>query len=91
MLLAGHAGEPHLFGWYVGLGIGFAVVTIVVVLVATIMSLASRISKQAQQATEALDVGRANTLPIWDLQKTNNSAKAILLAAQTARKALEGR
>lgn len=79
-----------MFGWYLGLVIGFAVVAVVVVVVATILTLAARIARQADLATEALDVGRVNTLPLWDVQKTNNAVRAIIQAARTARGALGG-
>lgn len=91
MLLAEHVGgEGHLFGWYLGLFIGFAVVAIVVVVVASILTLAARIAKQAEMATEALDQARINTLPLWDVQKTNDAAVGILAAARAARGALGG-
>lgn len=91
MTFAEHVGgDGHLFGWVLGLIIGFSVVVIVVVVVATILTLAARIAKQANLATEALDVGRVNTLPLWDVQKTNNAVKAIIQAARTARGALGG-
>ncbi len=91
LLLAEHApGEPHLFGWYLGLGIGFVVVAIVVVLVASILALATRINGQAQEAIQGLDEARVNSLPLWDVQKVNNSARSVLEAARTARGALGG-
>lgn len=91
MILAEHVGgDGHMFGWYLGLVIGFAVVAVVVVVVATILTLAARIARQADLATEALDVGRVNTLPLWDVQKTNNAVRAIIQAARTARGALGG-
>ncbi|MGI8407372.1 MAG: hypothetical protein ACR2L3_02550 [Actinomycetota bacterium] len=91
MTLAEHVGgEGHLFGWILGLIIGFTVVAVVVVVVATILTLAARIAKQANMATEALDAGRVNTLPLWDVQKTNDAVRAIIKAARTARGALGG-
>ncbi|MFN2388211.1 MAG: hypothetical protein ABR575_01190 [Actinomycetota bacterium] len=91
MILAEHqGGDPHLYGWVLGLVIAFSVIVIVVIVVATILTLAARISKQAVMATEALDAGRANTLALWDLQKINDSARAILQAARSARNALGG-
>lgn len=91
MILASHApGEPHLFGWYLGLVIGFVVVLVVVAVVAPILVLAQRIAKQAQHATEALDHSRQTTLPLWDVQKTNANLRRILAAARAARSALGG-
>lgn len=89
VLLAEHNGEPHLFGWWVGLGIGFAIVWVVVIVVAAILSRASRIAKQAQAILVALDEGRVTTLPLWDIDSVNTSAKAILERATQAREMLE--
>lgn len=77
-------------GWYVGLAIGALVVVIVVVVVSTILFFAARISKQAQMATEAFDLARVNTDPLWDVMKINDAGKAILKATRTARGALGG-
>lgn len=88
-LLAEHNGEPHLFGWWLGLGIGFAVVWVVVIVVSAILSRASRIAKQAQEILVALDRGRVTTLPLWDVDAINTSAKAILDRATEAREVLE--
>ncbi|MDQ4044555.1 MAG: hypothetical protein M3173_03785 [Chloroflexota bacterium] len=83
-------GEPHMFGWYLGLAIGFAIVWVVVIVVAAILSRASRIAKQAQEAITALDYGRVTTLPLWDVDQVNSSANAILDRLTEAREALEG-
>lgn len=89
-VIAEHApGEPHLFGWWLGLGIGFALVWVVVILVSAILSRASRIAKQAQEILVGLDRGRVQTLPLWDIDAVNASAKAILERATEAREALE--
>jgi len=91
VVLANHAaGEPHLFGWYLGIGIAFAVIVVLVVVVASILTLARRIGIQAQQAIQALDVGRVNTLALWDVDKANESAKRIAGALRSARGALGG-
>lgn len=82
--------EANLFGWYVGFIIAFAIIVVVVVLVASILQLASRINRQAVDGTEALVQAQLTTAPIWDLDKANNSLKAILKSAQGARKALGG-
>lgn len=73
-------------GWWIGLG----VVALVVLLVVAILLLAHSIGVQARTIEEDLDVARRNTLGLWDVQKTNLAAKAILEAAKTARSALGG-
>lgn len=77
-------------GWYVGLGIGFAIVAVVVVLVAMILTHASRIGSQARTGIERMDVARETTLPIWEIQKINSSTTAIWRAAESARRQLGG-
>jgi len=77
-------------GWYVGLGIGFAIVAVVVVLVAMILTFASRIGSQARTGIERMDVARETTLPIWEIQKINSSATAIWRGAESARRLLGG-
>lgn len=76
-------------GWLIGFGVAFAIIVVVVVIVASILALANKIGKQARAAIDALDQGRANTLPLWDLHHTNEAAKGILEDAQKARKHLE--
>lgn len=89
-LLAEHApGEPHLFGWWLGLGLGFALVWVVVIVVSAILSRASRIARQAQTILTGLDQGRITTLPLWDIDAVNTSAKAILERVTEAREMLE--
>lgn len=82
--------QGSTFGWYVGLSIAFTVIVVVVVVVATILQLANKIGRQAAAAIDALDVGRQNTLPLWDVQQTNDGVQGILMAARTAREVLEG-
>lgn len=77
-------------GWYVGLGIGFAIVAVVVVLVALILTSASKIGAQARTGIEAMDEARSATLPVWEIQKINSSTTAIWRAAESARKLLGG-
>lgn len=88
LVIADH-GEAHLWGWWLGLGLGFALVWVVVILVSAILSRASRIAKQAQDILIGLDRGRVQTLPLWDIDAVNTSAKAILDRATEAREALE--
>lgn len=87
-MLATHTVGDPLFWWYLGLGIGFAVVSIVVVVVATILSLASRIGEQAAEGIEGLDDAREETLSLWKLRDTNTSARKILEASRAARREL---
>lgn len=90
LVLAQTVGEEgSLFGWYLGLVIAFAVIVVVVVVVASILTLAARISGQAQEGIRALDAGRANTLPLWEVERIQNSARHILASAQAARGKLE--
>lgn len=82
-------GEPHMTQWYVGLALFFIVVVVVVIIAATILILASRIARQAQEGTRALHAARMSTLPAWELQTTNHTAKAVLDKARSARQELE--
>lgn len=79
-----------LFGWYVGLGVGFAVIVVVVALVASILTLAARISDQAPLATAGLEAVAENTSLIPAVDTVNQSGMAILRACQAARAALGG-
>ncbi len=91
MVLAEQVGRSTEYtGWYVGLTIGFVIVSVVVVLVATILTLAARIGSQARTGMEAMDEARAATLPVWEIQQINASATAIWRAAESARRLLGG-
>ncbi len=90
ILLAEHEfGEPHMMQWYVGLALFFIVVVVVVIIAATILILAQRIARQAQEGTRALHAARMATLPTWELQTTNQTARTILDNARRARQELE--
>jgi hypothetical protein len=79
-------------GWYVGLGVGFTIVTVVVILVGMILSQASRIGHQALDGIELMDDARDASLPVWDLQLINVSAQSIWRSAEKARNLItEGR
>ncbi|MGH3991538.1 MAG: hypothetical protein ACRDSN_03635 [Pseudonocardiaceae bacterium] len=84
MLLTGSANSD----WYLGLTLGFVIVTVVVVVVAVILSYASRISDQTHLANEGLEEVRTGTAPLWEVRKTNDAGVAILGAARTAREAV---
>ena len=61
LFLAGSANSD----WYLGLTLGFIIVTVVVIVVAVILSYASRIVDQTQVANEGLEDVRAGTAPLW--------------------------
>ena len=84
MLLAGSVNSD----WYLGLTIGFVLVTVVVIVVAVILSYASRIAEQAWVANEGLEDVRERTKPLAAVRQTNASGLAILAAAKTAREAV---
>jgi len=85
MLLA-----ESLFGWYLGLGIAFAIIVVVVAVVASILTLAQRIAQQAPLASAGLDAVAENTSLIPAIPTVNQSGLAILRACQAARAALGG-
>lgn len=70
------AADAVLTGWYIGYVIGLVVILAVVVLVGAILGLARRIGTQAEKITAALDEGRINTLPLWQVAKVNDSLRA---------------
>jgi hypothetical protein len=77
-------------GWYVGIGIGFVIVSVVVVLAASILTLAARIGSQARTGIERMEEARAATVSVWTIQEINVSATAIWRAAESARRLLGG-
>jgi len=79
-----------LFGWYVGLSIGFALIVVVVAVVASILTLAARIAEQAPVAAAGLDGVAENTSLIPAVATVNASGIAILKGCQAARAALGG-
>ena len=82
--------EVSLFGWWLGLGIAFALIVVVVVVVSAILTLARRIGLQARTILADLDAARINTLGLGEVEQTNRAAKGILDAARAARGALGG-
>lgn len=84
MLLAGSANSD----WYLGLTLGFIIVTVVVIVVAVILSYAARISDQTRLANEGLEEVRTGTAPLWEVRNTNAAGIAILGAARAAREAV---
>lgn len=78
-------------GWYVGLGLGIAVVLIAAGIVVTILALATRIAKQAQAAEQAVEVVRRQTTELAGVDRINDSGVRILHAARALRKVAVGR
>ena len=76
-------------GWWIGIGIGFAVVVVVVILVAMILTYAARIRDQAEDGIGRMDMVRANTDPVWQIQEINVSSTGIWRSAEKARGLLE--
>lgn len=83
-------GEAVLTGWYIGFVIALVVITVVVILAGMILGLARRIGVQAEQITAALDDGRVNTLPLWEVDKVNEELNLIIRDAEAARAVLGG-
>lgn len=84
MLLAGSVNSD----WYLGLTLGFVIVTVVVLVVAVILSYAGRIAEQAWAANEGLDDIRGRTEPLAGVRNTNATGLALLAAAKSAREAV---
>ena len=89
MLIAATNAEGYT-GWYIGLTIGFIIVTVVVILVGMILMQASRIGHQALDGIDLMDEAREASLPVWDLQLINVSATSIWKTAERTRKTLTG-
>ena len=78
-------------GWWLGIGIGLVIVTLVVILVMTIITLAHKIAGQATTGSRAMLDAYSNTMPVWTLRDINRSTSGIWRAAESARKVLEGK
>lgn len=91
MINAAHIpGEPHLFGWYLGFAITFAIIVVIVVEVQAILMLARKIGTQAQSAIQGLEEIFVSTAPLHDLQTTVNHARAIVEGLLATRRGLGG-
>lgn len=84
------AAEAVLTGWYVGFVIATLVIIVVVILAGMILALARRIGVQAEAITEALDRGRINSLPLWEVDKVNEELRLIVRDCEQARAVLGG-
>jgi uncharacterized SAM-binding protein YcdF (DUF218 family) len=75
-------------GWVLGWIIGGAVVVIVVVLLLLMIQGAARAAAKAEAVLAALDDAKVNTLPLWEVDATNQVATRIVAAATAAREHL---
>jgi hypothetical protein len=57
--------------WYVGWGIGVAVVLVAALLLLAIIGLGRQITRQTADITAALDGTRENTTPLFEVTRTN--------------------
>jgi hypothetical protein len=57
--------------WYVGWVLGVVVILIAALLLIAIILLGRRVVHQADEITAAIDGGRENTAPLFDLTRTN--------------------
>lgn len=90
LVLAQQTAEPDLFGWNLGLAIGFVVILVVVALVAPILALAGRIGRQAPMINEALKRAQNDTAPLADLRTTIDHAQTIIAGLERGRTRLGG-
>ncbi len=68
--------------WRLWMGVAAAVVLLAASLLVVIWLTARRILADAVRALNAVEMIRANTLPIWALQDTNEVAEDILASVQ---------
>ena len=90
LVLAQQTAEPGLFGWNLGLAIGFVVILVVVALVAPILALAGRIGRQAPMINEALKRAQSDTAPLAELRTTIDHAQTIIAGLERGRTRLGG-
>ncbi len=85
VLQAALTGEPQSHtGWWVGLVLGFVIVSVVVVLVALILMYAARIVDQAVDGIGRMGDARDTTFPVWQIQDLNENATGIWQASEVA-------
>lgn len=75
-------------GWVLGWIIGAGVVVIVVVLLLLMIRGAAKAAATAEAILGALDEAKVNTLPLWEVDTTNQVADRIVGAATSAREHL---
>ena len=77
--------------WQIGLVLGIIVVLVAAAIVITIVVLARRIAKQASTAVGAVEVLRAQTEELPNIDRINDSGVRILHSARALRKAAVGK
>jgi hypothetical protein len=71
--------------WIVGWAIGALVVAVAATVLLVIILTAKRITRQAEEITTALDGGRENTTPLFDVTRTNLAIDRITRGLRRAR------
>jgi hypothetical protein len=78
-----------LSGWWIfGWVVGAVVVVIAATLLLVIIALATRIARQADEITAAIDGARANTEPLYEVKRTNIAVDRITRGLRAAREAV---
>jgi uncharacterized SAM-binding protein YcdF (DUF218 family) len=75
-------------GWVLGWIIGAGVVVIVVALLLLMIRGAANAAEKAEAVLAALDEAKINTLPLWEVDTTNQVAGRIVESATAAREYL---
>jgi hypothetical protein len=71
--------------WVVGWAVGVVVILIAAALLLAIIGLGRRIVRQADGITVALDGARENTMPLFDVTRTNLAVDQITRGLRTVR------
>jgi hypothetical protein len=72
-------------GWWIGWGVALVVVLIAATLLLMIIALGRRIARQADEITAAIDGARENTMPLFDVTRTNSAIDRITRGLRAVR------
>jgi len=72
-------------GWWVGWSVAVVVILIAATLLLTIITLGRRIVRQADDITAAIDGARENTLPLFEVTRTNSAIDRIARGLRAVR------
>ena len=72
-------------GWWIGWAVALVVILIAATLLLTIIALGRRIVRQAGEITAAIDGGRENTTPLFDVTRTNSAIDRITRGLRAVR------